>query len=259
MDDLRPLTYREQSARSSHKVRRQMTPEVVEIINWNIAWNSRRTRAGKIIQKILQERRSDILCLCESHVDFLADQHGIFSEDDYGYPVAPGRRKVALWSRTPWEDISTTLPEAPPGRFVEGTTEIPGFGRLRVLGVCVPWEAAHVSTGHRNRKRWEDHITYLRALKDYLQESPRDVPTVLVGDMNQTLPPFRAPVPARDLLLAIVGRFDLVPTGDPERRSVCHMMLAGGLRARPVLDLPDEDGGVRLSDHRGHVAALRIQ
>lgn len=93
-----------------------MTHEVVEIINWNIAWNSRRTRAGKIIQKIPQERRSDILCLCESHVDFLADQHGIFSEGDYGYAMTPGRRKVALWSHTPWKDISTTLPNAPPGR-----------------------------------------------------------------------------------------------------------------------------------------------
>lgn len=77
------------------------------------------------------------------------------------------------------------------------------------MGVCVPWEAAHVSTGHKNRKRWEDHITYLRALKNQLRKSARDVPTVLVGDLNQTLPPFRAPVPARDLLLAIVGGVDL--------------------------------------------------
>jgi hypothetical protein len=126
------------------------------------------------------------------------------------------------------------------------------------MGVCVPWEAAHVTTGHKNRKRWEDHITYLRALKEYLQETALDRPTVLVGDINQTLPAFRAPVSARDLLSAISGRFDVVPKGDPERRSVCQMMLSGGLQGQPVVDLPDEDSGVRLSDHRGHVVALRI-
>lgn len=235
-----------------------MASEIVELINWNIAWSRPGTRAGDIIQRILRGRRSDVLCLCESHADFLSEFHGIFSEEDYGYPMMLGRRKVALWSCTPWENVSATLPNAPPGRFVEGTTEISGFGRLRVIGVCVPWEAAHVSTGQKNRMRREDHISYLRALKEYLQGSPLDSPTVLVGDINQTLPPRRAPAVARELLSTIAGRFEIVPKGNPDERSVCHMMIAGGVRGEAVLDLCKEDSGVELSDHRGHVAALHI-
>lgn len=234
-----------------------MTPPAVEIVNWNIAWKSLGTKGGKIIYEILSERHSDILCLCESHFDFMEGRHGIFSEEDYGYPMRSGRRKVALWARTPWEKVSTRLPDAPPGRFVEGVTEISKIGLLRVIGVCIPWEAAHVSTGKKNRKRWEDHISYLRALITYLNQTVSEVPTVLLGDFNQTVPPLRAPIIARDLLSVLIERFEVVGRAEPEKRSVCHMLLAGGLRGLPVLDLPREYKGVRLSDHVGHVASLQ--
>lgn len=236
-----------------------MSSNAVEIVNWNIAWKSQLTKGGKLIQEVLRQRHSDILCLCESHIDFMAGRHGIFSDEDYGYPMKIGRRKVALWARTPWEEVSTRLPDAPPGRFVEGVTEVPQFGPLRVIGVCVPWDAAHVSTGNKNRKRWEDHVAYLRALTAYLNQTVSELPTVLLGDFNQTVPPSRAPIIARDLLSVMIKRFEFVGKAEPEKRSVSHMMLAGGLRGSPILDLPQEYKGVQLSDHRGHIACVQCR
>ena len=80
---------------------------------------------------------------------------------DWGYAAAEGRRKVLLSSKRPRSGVdpvgSDTLPG---GRFVAGTTETilgPPVGRRRL----VPWRAAHVRTGHKDRPGWQDHEAWL--------------------------------------------------------------------------------------------------
>src|SRR5690606_14993121 len=123
------------------------------------------SRAGGLILEMIQGAQPDLVCLTECHRDFLGDAswHLIAADADHGYPVVPGRTKVGLWSRQPWTEVTTDLEGAPPGRFVSGLTDTP-LGRVRVLGVCGPWEAAHVSAGRRDRTRWQDHIAFLGAL-----------------------------------------------------------------------------------------------
>jgi len=52
---------------------------------------------------------------------------------------------VVLTSNEPWNDVVTEGPDGmPPGRFVTGVTH-----GVRVVGVCIPWADAHVSTGRK--------------------------------------------------------------------------------------------------------------
>jgi exonuclease III len=227
------------------------------VINWNIAWKTERSRAGREILRLLRDRAPDLLCLPESYVGLLPDYHGAFSASNYGYPEHEGRRKVALWSSNPWREISDELPNAPPGRFVSGVTSSSAIPALRVIGVCVPWEAAHVSTGRRDRRRWDDHIDYLVALNDYLENVATDMPTLVIGDINQTLPPRRAPERARELLERLASNFTVVDKANREIRSVCHMFLNHGLTGDPLEDLPKTIGTITLSDHFGHLSAIR--
>jgi exonuclease III len=140
----------------------------VRIVLWNIAWRRRQSPAGRVIADIIQQHDPDIVCLTEAHTDFLPNGHLIHARADYGYPLKEGRRKVLLWSRQPWADIDDLGDERlPSGRFVAGTTETQ-FGPLRMIGVCVPWPAAHVATGRKDRRPWEDHLAYLQGLSDIL-------------------------------------------------------------------------------------------
>lgn len=86
-------------------------------------------------------------------------------------------RKVILWSKNPWRDIDYVGDESlPTGRFVSGTT-MTSIGEIRCIGVCIPWRNAHVSTGRKDKKQWEDHEPYLEGLKKVLdgeKSSPID-------------------------------------------------------------------------------------
>ena len=56
-----------------------------------------------------------------------------------------------------------------------------------MIGICIPWKSAHVSTGNKNRKIWEDHISYINALENFLN-SANDTYNFICGDMNQRIP-----------------------------------------------------------------------
>ncbi|MFN8375568.1 MAG: endonuclease/exonuclease/phosphatase family protein, partial [Anaerolineae bacterium] len=160
---------------------------------WNTEWRKPTSEAGKLIRQQLVEIQADILCICEGFEGLLPDDgYIVTSEADYGYPIKPGRRKVLLWSRNPWTEVdyigSVSLPE---GRFIRGKT-LTLLGETTILGVCIPWADAHVSTGKRNRKKWEDHLTYLTGLAELLSTmSMRRL--LVVGDFNQTMPQQRLP------------------------------------------------------------------
>jgi hypothetical protein len=132
---------------------------------WNVQWATPRSRGPEVRTK-LDALGADVLVVTEGCEAVLPDRgHVVTSSSDYGYRLVRGRRKVLLWSRQPWETIDTLGAAAlPSGRFVAATTSTP-IGDVRVLGVCIPWKDAHVSTGQRSRRPWEDHLTYLRELR----------------------------------------------------------------------------------------------
>jgi hypothetical protein len=154
---------------------------------WNVMWAKAGTERGEAVRKRLEEAGFDVICLTEGVVGGnrrprlkpggiqgscgLLPEGGyvIDSDPDYGYRMIEGRRKVLLWSRRPWREVDRVGdPGMPGGRFVSGVTETPA-GDVRVVGVCIPWDWAHVKTGRKDRERWEDHLRYLGGLERYLR------------------------------------------------------------------------------------------
>lgn len=220
------------------------------LLNWNIDWQSSGSRKGRAIAEIVAGADADLICLTEAFASSLTG-HVITSHPDYGYEIKADRRKVVLWSRTPWEDVDDLGdPALPGGRFVAGTTTTP-LGPLRVIGVCVPYELAHVATGRRDRKKWQDHRDYLEALKRILAAATG--PTLVIGDFNQTIPRTRVPKPVYEVLRNTVRRpFRIITDGDitgTGRATIDHIALSHGLAAVDVQALADTADGLKLSDH----------
>ncbi|MFQ3669249.1 MAG: endonuclease/exonuclease/phosphatase family protein, partial [Fimbriimonadaceae bacterium] len=165
----------------------------------NGMWAKRGTERGEVVRRRLGEQGFDVICVTEGYAGVLpAGGHVIESDADYGYPIREGRRKVLLWSRQPWRAVDAVGDRGMPGgRFVSGVTET-GAGALRVVGVCVPWDWAHVKTGRRDRRRWEDHLRYLEGLERYLAGLGERERAVVAGDFNQAVPRRRAPVRVYD-------------------------------------------------------------
>jgi hypothetical protein len=194
---------------------------------WNVQWASRATLRGSCIRRRLDELSSQVICITEGHADIFPEGGNVItSHADFGYPIKPGRRKVHLWSRSPRRDVDTLgSPFMPPGRFVAGLTKTP-CGDIRFIGVCIPWHEAHVRTGQRNRRPWEDHLLYLQYVAPLLR-SESAMPTVLLGDFNQRIPCARQPKTVFSALTsALAPRFRLAtagPIGDVLLPSIDHV------------------------------------
>lgn len=223
---------------------------------WNAEWARSGTKRGEGVQETLRGGAFDIVCLTEAYEELLpALGHIICSEPDYGYPITPGRRKVILWSRHPWNRVDTVGSAAlPRGRFVRGVTESP-LGPVRVVGVCIPWNHAHVTSGRKDRKPWEDHLRYLEGLKSLLGYPAREEPTIVAGDFNQRIPRAKAPGVVFDALMAAMTEFHFATAGAVEplgQQLIDHVAHNEDLIAMKVRcwsgTRPD---GLSLSDHDG--------
>lgn len=213
------------------------------------------------MREVIAAHNADVICLSEAHSDFLdGPGHILAADPDYGYPVVPGRRKVLLWSRRPWTEIDPVGdPVMPPGRFIAGTTTTPA-GPMRVAGICIPWQHAHVSTGRRDRMPWQDHRAYLAGLARLIQQHAASAPMVIMGDFNQTVPRTRAPRTVHDALLTALGSGLKLVTAGPiaglEAPAIDHVAHGEELSCESVLGIPRHLAGRRLSDHDGVVVCL---
>ena len=232
------------------------------VATWNVEWANLSRSKGRSVATRLESLGADVLCVTEGYSDVLPeDGYSVDSMPDYGYPIKEGRRKVLLWSRSPWvavDRIGST--DLPPGRFVSGITETP-LGQLRVVGVCIPWSKAHVSTGRGDRKAWEEHIEYLHALGGFLKGHTEEMPTVVAGDFNQQVPPGGRYFPRRisDALQEALAGFRVITQGaipGLDRPSIDHIAIGAGLASTEVVGWPGSADGVRLSDHSGVAAVL---
>jgi endonuclease/exonuclease/phosphatase family metal-dependent hydrolase len=205
--------------------------------------------------------RADVMVLTEFRTDLAEklDGHVVTGGDDWGYTHPPGRHKVMLRSRTPWRDVDTVGDNRlPPGRIVAATTTTT-LGDIRVVGVCVPWRAAHVRDGQRNRQLWEEHLAFLDALPAVLEVQRPLGRVVLAGDLNQALPDPRVPAAAREAL-AWALRSVTTPTARLScgRRLLDHICLGTGLTAASADVVCLAHAAKPLSDHDASVVDVHL-
>lgn len=227
----------------------------MKLVNWNLEWANPDYSRGQELERRLIEQAPDVAVLTETAADFMAGAgHTICSEPRPLFKGAPRRRKVVIWSRNPWRDVDAdgggTLTD---GRFVRGVTDTP-LGPLEVWGVCIPWQDSHVRTGTCDKRRWEDHLDYLRDLGRLLREEPKTAPRIVAGDFNQRIPRKRNPQYAYDALIETFEALTIATTGELDadaRQTIDHVAHSSDLSASPVTVLSELDGDCRLSDHFG--------
>lgn len=225
---------------------------------WNVGWAPTGSPRAGSIRAALAPYDPDVVCLTEAPASFLPGGHRVESGADTGYPQRTDRRKVVLWSRERLsEPDATGHPDLPPGRYAAATLDH-ALGPLRLTGLCVPWRMAHVASGRRDRRPWEDHAAYLRALPPLLASRPRR--HVALGDLNQAWPPRRQPAAVAALLAAAVPadwRIATAGVRDGDRAGIDHLIHSPDLAATVVAVLPAvADTGLRRSDHFGLI--LRV-
>ena len=240
------------SLRPATAVRRGRHTSEMRISTWNLQWATTRSARGRRVAEVLAAVDADVIVLTEGCAAVLpAGGHIIDAGSDWGYRVDdPARRKVLMWSKHPWTDVdSVGAEELPPGRLVAGSTVTP-IGEVRMIGVCVPWQGAHVTYGRRDRRPWEDHTLFLEALGPLLHSSGG--PTVLAGDFNQRIPRTTQPEVVAGLLSAALKGFEVPTAGVSEPRLIDHIAHSPDLCAvgQPKLIHKLVDG-IELSDHTG--------
>lgn len=230
-------------------------------LNWNTRWAESGSQRGKLIRDTIRRLDPDVMCLTESTLSMVPKTgHSILSSPDYGYPNNGTRRKVLLWSKTPWSGIDLIgSPQMPGGRFVSGTTK-----GVRFIGICIPWKDAHVRTGRLDRTPWEDHLAYLAGLASVVKRHDcSEVPLCVIGDYNQPIPRVRQPIRVAEALADVLDDQLIVATSgmlDPEGRSIIdHFAHSRGSCVEIAEIVPRNTlDGIELTDHVGIVASIII-
>ena len=225
------------------------------VATWNVEWAAAGTERGSRIQSVIQELNADIFVLTEGSRELLPPGNVVDGGTDWGYEVKDAtRRKVLIWSRFALREVGSSLQgDAPPGRFVAATADTP-MGDVRILGVCIPWRDAHVRSGRRDRKPWEDHSLFLSALRTAVEQEPK--PMVVAGDFNQRIPKGNQPLVVATQLSECFDALQ-IPTGMViDRPLIDHIAISKDLQSENLLVIPDHDSKGYLTDHRGAVVTI---
>ncbi|MFV0442890.1 MAG: endonuclease/exonuclease/phosphatase family protein [Planctomycetaceae bacterium] len=236
-------------------------PPTLRVTNWNVEWATSISDRGRAIAGKIAASQPHVACLTESHADFFSSGHVVTAAADYGYGDKGARRKVVLWSQTPWTSVEIVgEPTLPSGRFVAAATLTP-LGEIRFIGVCIPWKDAHVRTGRRDRSAWKDHSHFLKGLQSVLSNTPMER-LILLGDFNQTIPRHRAPLYAFELLSEVLTPF-VCPSAGPipnaPKPTIDHICHTPDLAASSISVLSNQHDEIgELSDHFGLNLHLRL-
>ena len=231
----------------------------MKTVVWNTQWAVPGSKRGLLLTELIQQQQPDVICLTEAQAGLLPQEgHVIESSPDTGYPLKPGRRKVILWSKQPWSEVSIHEDfNFPSGRIISGISQ-----GIRLLGVCIPWSAAHVKGGRQDRKNWEDHHLYLNALKQLVTELDHNTPLAIIGDFNQRLPRSRQPLHVYDKLNDVLSSSLTVHTagnlGPGGAQLIDHIATTADLQLHELTVMDRETTeGVRLSDHFGIAGCIK--
>lgn len=228
------------------------------IATWNLEWATPRSKTERRIRNLIESLDADVLVLTEASIETVPENgYVIAAEGSWGYePRSPSMRKVFMWSKKPWTDVTSTGPDhMPGGRFVTGATSTPD-GIIKVIGVCIPWKDAHVRSGLRNRSPWEDHRSYIESLQPLIASTR--APFLVAGDFNQKIPRKTAPRDVAELLLNAFRDTHIVTKSTGDAALIDHLALSNDLVGKLTQILPREDGDGKLTDHLGAVVDFGI-
>ena len=145
-----------------------------------------------------------------------------------------------------------------PGGFVAATTETK-LGPIRFIGLCIPWHMMKTADESK-AKPWKHHIEFCEILGELLDRRDRTLPHVLAGDFNQTVPRIAyGNHAAATALEEALDDFEVVTQGTIpgcERPGIDHIAIDAHMHADSVYGWPNDDGGIRMSDHDAAVAEL---
>lgn len=224
---------------------------------WNTEWATPDTNRGPRISAGLAAADADVVVVTEGVRELLpAGGYAVDAGPDWGYGHKPSRRKVIVWSWFPLSLDFVGAEGATRGRLAAATASTPG-GPVRIIGVCIPWRDAHVSTGRGDATSWSEHLDYLDQLEHLLSRLDQDVPTVIVGDFNQRIPRQRQPVGVSERLNQVFTGWTIHTAGAlPNGPHIDHIATNPRLRAQTVHDWAASDHLGRLSDHAGVACRL---
>jgi hypothetical protein len=228
----------------------------VKIATWNSEWAKVSGSRGRRVASEILSSNSEIFILTEGDRALLpAHGYVVDAGDDWGYDVKDkSQRKVLMWSENPWTDVDVVgSSRLPSGRFVTASTET-SIGSIRVIGVCIPYYGAHVATGNKNRRQWEDHEIYLHELKKLTADVPG--PFVIAGDYNQRIPAGRQPKNIAALLDEVLQGLVVPTAGHVDPPLIDHVAHSPGLISNVVCTIPDSNSEGKLTDHTGVVVEL---
>lgn len=229
----------------------------ISVATWNIEWAAPGSERGLRISSILQTVGADIAVVTEGARELLPDAGWVADAgDNWGYGPHPARRKVIVWSRYPMTVNFIGKEGATRGRLAVTTVETPA-GPVRILGVCIPWRDAHVSTGRGDASPWSEHLDYLDRFERLLTELEGDVPTVIAGDFNQRIPRGRQPIHVAERLGEVLADWRIHTAGAlPNGPHIDHIATNRRFALESVSDWPAYDHLGRLSDHAGVICRL---
>ena len=211
---------------------------MLNISCWNSDWATPSSKRGKFF---IDKFDSDIICLAEGYKDLLPkDGYIISSHEDYGYKTKKGRRKVILWSKNKWTEVDQIgSNKIPSGRFISGFTN-----GIKIVGLCIPWRFAHVSTGRKDRKPWEDHLSFIQNL------SFSNKKTIILGDFNQNIPKKNQPEIVFSSLKNMIDGFNLLTTN----MGLIHINISTDLKPESLQKISSDNN----SDHDGINCSIKF-
>lgn len=229
----------------------------ITVATWNAEWATMGSDRGARIASMLAHANANVLVVTEG-VRALLPVGGsvVDAGSDWGYGSHPIRRKVLVWSQFPLSCEAIGEAGATVGRLAMVTAATPE-GTLRVIGVCIPWRDAHVSTGRRDTQPWSEHLDYLNRLAELLAGLDDEVPTVIAGDFNQRIPRGRQPISVAERLLEVFEGWTIHTAGIlPNGPHIDHIASNRRLVLESAHDWPAFDERGRLSDHAGVACRL---
>ena len=229
----------------------------ISATTWNTEWATPSSDRGRRISSILQAAGADIAVVTEGVRELLpATGSVVDAGDNWGYGPQHSRRKVIVWSRYPLRLDVAGDSGALRGRLAVATATTPN-GPVRVVGVCIPWRDAHVSTGRGDAAPWSEHMDYLDRFEGLLAELDDGMPTVIAGDFNQRIPRVRQPIRVADRLNDVLADWTIHTAGAlPNGPHIDHIATNRRLVLESARDWPASDHLGRLSDHAGVACRL---
>ena len=230
----------------------------ITVGTWNAEWATPTTKTGPRIASIIEQIEPDIFVLTEGCADLLPKSGYVIDGGiNWGYERRDERnRKVLMWSKNHWRDVDQVgSHELPPGRFISGTTQTV-LGEMKIIGVCIPWQSAHTTSGLKNRQIWEDHEVYLTHLAPLI--APKDSPLIVAGDFNQRIPKGRQPHRIYEQLIETFKNLSVSTAQINEPPLIDHIAHSRHLRVDRVSIISDKDQHGTLSDHRGAVIRFTL-